>query len=458
MAPTGEGDSAPGTKGKGKTRTKSVRHLLALPAAPAAAPAATASPAARSRSKRPTSQSISSSETCESPTTAASEEASVIGSSAPNVNTSCSGSGAGAPATTTTPINVDDDEDDKDEEQAHLSGKRFKKCTSSVWKYFTKKKEVLEVDGKQFEQLWGYCNFPNYKQRYRAEGVCGMTAFKNHLKSKHSIVEGQQQLKVDSKMVGSIMSDLEVEALANVVAKLKIEADNMPFEIVQSYEKNGAACLSILTDEKHFQGSFENLETVRNAGVKCPLLCKEFVIDIWQIYYARSKGVDAFLLIAAVLPDLDIKYMLRICKNLGMTALIEVHGERELDHVLKIDDVELIGINNRSLETFKVDTSNTKILLEKRGDIIRDKEILLCNNKTFDNSAGKMDETKHRKLVLASPAGSTKMMAGILLASLKNTITQNLIMMANKRQEPSCHRRCCLGQLLPCLPSRSHAT
>ena len=80
-----------------------------------------------------------------------------MGSSAPNVDTSCSGSGAGAPATTTTlatttPINVDDDDqDDEDEEQAHLYGKRFKKCTSSVRKYFTKKKEVVEMEGKQFE-------------------------------------------------------------------------------------------------------------------------------------------------------------------------------------------------------------------------------------------------------------------------------------------------------------------
>ena len=77
-----------------------------------------------------------------------------MGSSAPNVDTSCSGSGTGAPATTTTratttSINVDDDDqDDEDEEQAHLSGKRFKKCTSFVWKYFTKKKEVSEVEGK----------------------------------------------------------------------------------------------------------------------------------------------------------------------------------------------------------------------------------------------------------------------------------------------------------------------
>ncbi|CAN6180180.1 unnamed protein product [Urochloa humidicola] len=152
-----------------------------------------------------------------------------------------------------------------------------------------------------------------------------------------------------------------------------------PVEIAQAYEKNGAACLSILTDEKHFLGSFENLETIRNSGVKCPLLCKDFIIDIWQIYYARSKGADAVLLIAAVLPDLDIKYMLRVCRSLGMAALVEVHDVRELDRVLKIDGVQLIGINNRSLGTFEVDTKNTNILLEKRGDIIRKKKIMVVS-------------------------------------------------------------------------------
>eukprot|EP00494_Astrolonche_serrata_P009109 UN09159 len=94
-----------------------------------------------------------------------------------------------------------------------------------------------------------------------------------------------------------------------------------PVEIAQAYEKHGAACLSILTDEKYFQGSFENLQKVRKAGVKCPLLCKEFVVDKWQIYYARAMGADAVLLIAAVLTDLDIKCFLRICKELGLTAL-----------------------------------------------------------------------------------------------------------------------------------------
>ncbi|PVH63775.1 hypothetical protein PAHAL_2G103100 [Panicum hallii] len=152
-----------------------------------------------------------------------------------------------------------------------------------------------------------------------------------------------------------------------------------PVEIAHAYEKNGAACLSILTDEKHFLGSFENLQTVRNSGVNCPLLCKDFVIDIWQIYYARSKGADAILLIAAVLPDLDIKYMLRVCRSLGMAALVEVHDERELDRVLKIDGVQLIGINNRSLGTFEVDTANTNMLLQKRGDIIRKKKIMVVS-------------------------------------------------------------------------------
>uniref|UniRef100_A0ACD6ABX5 Uncharacterized protein n=1 Tax=Avena sativa TaxID=4498 RepID=A0ACD6ABX5_AVESA len=156
-------------------------------------------------------------------------------------------------------------------------------------------------------------------------------------------------------------------------------------EIAQAYEKYGAACLSILTDEKYFQGSFENLQKVRKAGVKCPLLCKEFVIDEWQIYYARSVGADAILLIAAVLTDADITYFLRICKELGLTALVEVHDGREMERVLRIDGVQLIGINNRSLATFIVDTSNTKRLLEKHGDAIREKGILVVGESGLFN-------------------------------------------------------------------------
>ncbi|TVU11006.1 hypothetical protein EJB05_44564 [Eragrostis curvula] len=205
------------------------------------------------------------------------------------------------------------------------------------------------------------------------------------------VIEAAQHAPPPRDFVGALDTAHRRNGVPALIAEVKKASPSRgvlrehfnPVEIAQSYQKNGAACLSILTDEKHFQGSFENMETVRNSGVKCPLLCKEFVIDIWQIYYARSKGADAVLLIAAVLPDLDIKYMLRICRNLGMTALIEVHDERELDRVLKIDGVQLIGINNRSLETFEVDTANTTMLLERRGDIIRNKGILVGESGLF---------------------------------------------------------------------------
>ncbi|KAL3655411.1 hypothetical protein CASFOL_001197 [Castilleja foliolosa] len=172
-----------------------------------------------------------------------------------------------------------------------------------------------------------------------------------------------------------------------------LREDFDPVQIAKAYEKGGAACLSVLTDKKYFQGGFENLEAIRSSGVECPLLCKEFVIDVWQIYYARVKGADAVLLIAAVLPDFEIEYMIKICKLLGLAALVEiaadgdvgvsrhcrcigVHDEREMDRVLEIEGIELVGINNRDLGTFKVDIGNTRKLLEgDRGEKIRQKSI-----------------------------------------------------------------------------------
>ncbi|CAA0836148.1 Indole-3-glycerol phosphate synthase-chloroplastic [Striga hermonthica] len=157
-----------------------------------------------------------------------------------------------------------------------------------------------------------------------------------------------------------------------------LREDFDPVQIAKAYEKGGAACLSVLTDKKYFQGGFENLEAIRSSGVECPLLCKEFVIDAWQIYYARVKGADAVLLIAAVLADLEIEYMIKICKSLGLASLVEVHDEREMDRVLEIEGIELVGINNRDLGTFKVDISNTKKLLQgERGERIREKGVIV---------------------------------------------------------------------------------
>lgn len=186
--------------------------------------------------------------------------------------------------------------------------------------------------------------------------------------------------------IGALKASYEKTGMPALIAEVKkaspsrgvLREDFDPVEIAKAYEKGGAACLSVLTDAKYFQGSFENLEAIRNAGVKCPLLCKEFIVDAWQLYYARAKGADAVLLIAAILQDLDIKYMTKICKMIGLTVLVEVHDENEMDRVLEIDGIQLIGINNRNLETFEVDISNTKKLLEgARGEKIRQKGIIV---------------------------------------------------------------------------------
>jgi indole-3-glycerol phosphate synthase len=157
-----------------------------------------------------------------------------------------------------------------------------------------------------------------------------------------------------------------------------IRADFDPVLIAQSYQAGDAACLSVLTDEKFFQGGFENLSLVRSV-VDLPLLCKEFVIYPYQIYLGRKHGADAILLIAAILPDSDLRYFLKIIKALGMTALIEVHSAEELERVLQLDGVELVGINNRNLTDFSVDLQTTSNLLKKYGTALAERDILVVS-------------------------------------------------------------------------------
>ncbi|RMF23038.1 MAG: indole-3-glycerol phosphate synthase TrpC [Cyanobacteria bacterium J083] len=151
-----------------------------------------------------------------------------------------------------------------------------------------------------------------------------------------------------------------------------------PAAIAIAYEQGGASCLSVLTDSKFFQGSFENLSLVRKS-VNLPLLCKEFIIYPYQIYLARAKGADAVLLIAAILQDRDLEYFLKITASVGMTALVEVHTEEELKRVLALEGVELIGINNRNLENFTVNLANTSTLLANYGQTIRQRNITIVS-------------------------------------------------------------------------------
>jgi indole-3-glycerol phosphate synthase len=157
-----------------------------------------------------------------------------------------------------------------------------------------------------------------------------------------------------------------------------IRADFDAVEIAKSYQLGGASCLSVLTDRKFFQGSFENLAAVRQA-VDLPLLCKEFVIYPYQIYYARAHGADAVLLIAAILENVDLQYFLKIVRGLGMQALIEVHTQEEFDRVLGLDGVTMIGINNRNLEDFSVNLQNTQTLLASRQQHLIDRGILIVS-------------------------------------------------------------------------------
>ena len=157
-----------------------------------------------------------------------------------------------------------------------------------------------------------------------------------------------------------------------------IRADFDPVTIAKAYERGGASCLSILTDEKFFQGSFANLNLVRQS-VDLPLLCKEFIIYPYQIYYARAQGADAVLLITAILSDQDLNYFVKITKALGMTPLIEVHTLAELDRVLAIDDVELVGINNRNLADFSVSLQTTEDIFAARKEALIQRNIIVVS-------------------------------------------------------------------------------
>ncbi|MEH2284433.1 MAG: indole-3-glycerol phosphate synthase TrpC [Nostoc sp.] len=163
-----------------------------------------------------------------------------------------------------------------------------------------------------------------------------------------------------------------------------LREDFDPVAIAQSYQQAKASCLSVLTDTKFFQGSFDNLAKIR-AAVDLPLLCKEFVIYAYQIYLARVQGADAILLIAAILSDQDLKYFLKIANNLKMAALIEVHSLAELDRVLALDGVSLVGINNRNLEDFSVDLQTTCQLLAARGSQLQEKNILVVSESGLHN-------------------------------------------------------------------------
>jgi indole-3-glycerol phosphate synthase len=139
--------------------------------------------------------------------------------------------------------------------------------------------------------------------------------------------------------------------------------DYEPARIAKAYDAAGADCLSVLTDEKFFQGSREHLKAVRKA-VKLPLLRKDFIIDERQILEAAQWGADAILLIVAILSYRQLKHFHALAMEAGLAALVEVHDEAELEHALMVG-ARVIGVNNRDLKAFTVDLGNTERLAAK---------------------------------------------------------------------------------------------
>jgi indole-3-glycerol phosphate synthase len=184
----------------------------------------------------------------------------------------------------------------------------------------------------------------------------------------------QKKLAADAGPVRGFGTVLAATGGIKLIAEVKkaspskgvIREDFDPVRIAGAYQESGAACLSVLTEKKFFQGSLAYLGAIRKA-VGLPLLRKDFIVDEYQIYEARAAGADAILLIAACLERRQLEDYLGIAGSLGLDVLVESHTGKELDRTLHAG-ARIVGINNRDLTSFTVSLQTTFDLLKDIPD------------------------------------------------------------------------------------------
>ncbi len=213
-------------------------------------------------------------------------------------------------------------------------------------------------------------------------------------KSLEQLLEEIKQVSQPRGFVAALKNKIN-QGLPAIITEIKkaspskgVFRDNFqPIEIAKNYQNNGAACLSVLTDRDFFQGHETYLKQARNA-CELPVLCKDFLIDPYQVYLARAWGADCILLIAAILTDEQMRELSNLALSLEMDILVEVHDQDELERSLKLP-LPMIGINNRDLRTFETRLETTlnlkkfisddRLIVTESGILMRDDVALMRN-------------------------------------------------------------------------------
>lgn len=186
-----------------------------------------------------------------------------------------------------------------------------------------------------------------------------------------SLLATEPSFEVTRKSRASLYETLRKADTLQVISEMKraspskglINVGVNPVEQAKKYEQAGAACISVLTEDKYFKGSFQDLADIANQ-VDIPILNKDFIVHEIQIDYAKAAGASVILLIVAALSDEKLKAFYTYASVLGLDVLVEVHNEEELDRALAIHP-KIIGVNNRDLKTFNVNLAQTEKLAEK---------------------------------------------------------------------------------------------